>query len=69
MDFVCCLRYRHHTYFEYVYIEESSMTNIYYVGELVVYTTSKVADSTVIEANVLDDKETEQLWRVYAKRV
>ena len=45
------------------------MTNIYYVGELVVYTTSKVADSTVIEANVLDDKETEQLWRVYAKRV
>ena len=45
------------------------MTNIYYVGELVAYTTSKVGETTVVEANVLDDKETEQLWRIYAKRV
>lgn len=41
------------------------MTNLYYVDELVVYTTNKVGDSVVIEGNVLNDEETEKLWRVY----
>lgn len=41
------------------------MTNLYYVDELVVYTTSKVNDSVVIEGNVLNDEETEKLWRFY----
>lgn len=41
------------------------MTNLYYVDELVVYATSKVGDSVVIECNVLNDEETEKLWRFY----